>query len=280
MDPIVLFLLGGAALFFIAKSKGESKPTPGPGPGLPTPPSSNKCPYGGDKPIESLPDELRQPVLAALTVESDPNELETFAKAMDELCQPTAAGALRKKAALLRGAGVPPGGLPNVSVPSVEGTSPNPPTGVIVPPSSGPGLRNITPENVGAPPSPKSGFQSWPTQQWWTGPLKAGEMPWTFAKDVTGDGRRYIELIAANPEKKTVGDPANPFTTGFSFVSFKIGERVRIPRTWNIFIDQTGHYEDGVGKPLPVETGMPSLPNPIPGLSPAPGGLGGGGFPI
>lgn len=126
-------------------------------------------------------------------------------------------------------------------VPSVE-TTPEPTPGTYVPPVA-PGAENASPEidPKKVPTSisvPKKGYRSSPDTQWWYGPLKPGQSPWSVATYVTGEGKRYPELMPANPEKATVGKPGQP---GYTFASFKIGERIRVPKSWNKYIDQLGN---------------------------------------
>ena len=122
-------------------------------------------------------------------------------------------------------------------------------------PDAAPGLPNVTAEKApkSEPSPPKVGIRTWANTQWWSGPLRAGESPWSLAKWVTGDGRRYPELMPANPEKATVGKPGS---AGYTFASFKIGERVRLPKGWNIYISQQGHA-DGKGTILPRDPDEP-----------------------
>lgn len=199
--------------------------------------------------------------MTALTLTSDPVVLESTALAFDAQCQPTAAKALRSKASELKTLGVPNGYNPDLdtlpTVPGVE-TTPKPETPADVPVETKPGILNVSgplpaPAPDGTLKTPKAGFRSLATDQWWSGPLVKGDTPWELAKWVTGDGKRYVDLIAANsPPKKTVGDPARPFQTGYSFISYKVGERVRIPRAWNAKIDKTGHF-NGSGADYPID---------------------------
>lgn len=242
MELLVIAAVIGGIVYFSKNKSGSVTP------------AGKECPYGGDKPIEELPEGIRNSIVAAIVMESDPKELRSFAEQLEKLCQPTAANALRTKAAELEKLGVPAGFDPNTVVTfPIPGLDSSPePTGT-VPSAPAPGLPNITAETGTGKMSGKPGYASSPTTQWWTGPFATGDSPWDLARKITADGRRYVELMAANPEKKTVGDPARPFATGYSFVSFKIGERIRVPRTWNIYIDQNGHFDDYVGKPLPVD---------------------------
>jgi hypothetical protein len=136
-------------------------------------------------------------------------------------------------------------------VPGIEGT-PEPPPNVVVPPVV-PGIDLPTPEipqDKSAPPPdvPKADCRSNPDTQWWTLPVKAGESPWSITQAWIGDGKRYPELIAANPEKATVGTKGN---ADYTFASLKVGERLRVPKTWNVYVDKTGRT-DGKGKIWPV----------------------------
>jgi hypothetical protein len=49
-----------------------------------------------------------------------------------------------------------------------------------------------------------------------------------------------MDLIASNPEKSTVGDRLNPWSSGYNFASLVPGEAVRLPASWNPFIDEQG----------------------------------------
>lgn len=124
-------------------------------------------------------------------------------------------------------------------IPDIE-TSPDPDYPVDIPIPGVPAV-SVEQKPKTKPDAPQKGIRSWAITQWWSNPLKAGQSPWSLAKEITGDGRRYPELMPANPEKATVGKPGS---SGYTFVSFKIGERVRIPKGWNIYIDQTGHYDE------------------------------------
>lgn len=133
-------------------------------------------------------------------------------------------------------------------VPGAE-TTPEPAPGTYVP-TGAPGAENATPEIDPKKPlgglstAPKKGYRSPDHWQWWHGPLKPGQSPWSITQYLTGDGRRYPELMPANPEKATVGKPGTP---GYTFATFKIGERIRIPKTWNKYIDQLGNADQKGG---------------------------------
>lgn len=246
-----------------------------------------ECIYGDDKPVEKLPQGVRNAVIAALTVETDPKELENFAVQLEKICQPTAAKALRAKKTLLeqkiKAANLPVGTdlgtLPPLSYPEILGGTPMPP--VVLSPSTGLPIPNdpppsdafekLTAEPIGAPLTPKADCQSLPTTQWWTGPYN-GKCTITaaakcglfyLAEAITGNGLKYVEIIQANPEKFSIGDPSNPMLTGYSFAAgIADGERLRIPKSWNPMIDQTGESSGG----SVYEFCMPELSGPFPTL--------------
>jgi hypothetical protein len=89
-----------------------------------------------------------------------------------------------------------------------------------------------------------------PSYQWrWT--VVTGDNPSLIAKKITGDDRRYVELIAANPSKPTKGDPSSPYSTGYNFASLTTGEKLYVPKAWNVYIASDGSGYTG-GTPLPA----------------------------
>ena len=261
-----------------ARAADDVAPPAGPPPAPPPPSTTDgKCLLPEQTDLSNLPDDpFWNAYRYALLMDSDPKSLREFAASCEALCQPTAAKAIADKAAALTKAGVPDGYSPSGATPSA-GTFAVPglpvpiaiptgydPTGAWTLPGGGeisdsypfpiPGVEDSPepkfPVPVTAPgvptaeqaptmePKPgKPGVRTWATTQWWDSGLDAGESPWSLAKRITGDGRRYPELMPANPEKATVGVPGSP---SYTFVSFKIGERIRIPKGWNVYIDQTG----------------------------------------
>ncbi len=273
IEFLIPALIGGAFIYLATRDASKASAAPAlpakPGDTPPPDPAPKECPYGEDKPVEKLPEDIKNAVIGALTVENDPKELEAMAKTMDSLCQPTSAKAIRaKKTAIetaLANGGLPTNKSPDLTtfpIPGVIGNTPVPtipdftdPSGNVFdnsPPTTS-DFTLLAPERLGAayPGSEKEGCRSLATTQWWSGPYNKGSMgsgyggPFYLAEAITGNGLRYVELIAANPEKKTVGDPTNPMLTGYSFVSLADGERVRIPMLWNQYIDQTGEYSGG-----------------------------------
>jgi hypothetical protein len=88
--------------------------------------------------------------------------------------------------------------------------------------------------------------------------VEAGDSPIRITVKLLGPGtdRRYVELIAANPQKRTVGSPLNPFsgTPQYNFASLLAGEKLNVPLTWSV----------------KVPTALPPLPLPAPTPAPAP----------
>lgn len=260
--------LGIAVIYALTRDSKAATPALPP-PKDPTLPEKKECPYGEDKPVEKLPEDIKNAVIGALTVENDPKELEAMAKTMDTLCQPTSAKAIRAKKdaieAVLSKAGLPTTESPDAvsfPIPGVVGTTPMPDIPIAVDaagntfdnkPAPTDSFELLSAEPIGSlPPGvAKENCRSLPTTQWWSGPYNKTSVasgyggPFYLAEAITGNGLRYVELIMANPEKKTVGDPMNPMLTGYSFVSLAEGERVRIPATWNQNIDQIGEYSGG-----------------------------------
>lgn len=95
------------------------------------------------------------------------------------------------------------------------------------------------------------GKRSNPLYQWLY-PIPAGHTgPAQLAKRVTGDERRYKELFAANPTKAiVVTDKTNFF--GTNFATWNAGERIRLPKTWNQFVDEAGNINKPDGTPFPA----------------------------
>ncbi len=217
-------------------------PTPPPNvfPPIPIPPSPQQPPapqppgvpapiipplLGGIDP--GMPPEMQKAVVGALTTEGDPAKLEGFASAIQAQF-PIAAGLLMAKAQALRLVR-PPGVTPPAPVPVPP--SPLPPVvPQLIPP--------IAPPIVPPAPVATSG----------TYVVKAGDFPIKIAQKLTGDGNRWHELIAANPEKKTRPDGA--FATLFP------GEILKLPASW---------AKPG---PAPLPAPLPSPPIPFPPVVP------------
>lgn len=119
---------------------------------------------------------------------------------------------------------------------------------------------NGTPSSMDGGP-PVAGVASNPNFQWLHS-VQAGQSPAAIAAlyfGPTAPPQRWVELIQANPIEyysgRTLGskgDPANPVTSGYNFASLMPGDTLRVPKTWNRWIDQEGTRR---GNPLP-------FPNP------------------
>jgi hypothetical protein len=97
--------------------------------------------------------------------------------------------------------------------------------------------------------TPRAGIASAPDKLW-TYVVREGDSPSSIALLVVGNDRRFLELIDANPELPTVGNRANPWSSGFNFASLGPGDILRLPAEWNTFIDQLGNFAGKAG-PFP-----------------------------
>jgi hypothetical protein len=104
-------------------------------------------------------------------------------------------------------------------------------------------------------------FATDPAYQWkWT--VVAGDNASRIAKQITGDDRRYPELIASNPSKATVGSSSSPYSTGYNFKTLSVGEQLLLPKAWNVYIASDGSGYTG-GTPLPAGAApVPYVPPP------------------
>jgi nucleoid-associated protein YgaU len=135
-----------------------------------------------------MPPEMQRAIMGAIGTETDPEKLEGFAGAIAAQ-YPVGASALMAKMQELR-LGLGPGPRTPVS-PSSSATPGSPPAAV-------------------ADGSYK---------------VAAGDFPIRIAAKVTGDGNRWPELVAANPQKKTGADG--------NFASLQPGEVLRLPESWS-----------------------------------------------
>ncbi len=147
----------------------------------------------------NMPPEMQKAVAGALTTESDPAKLEGFASAIQGQ-YPIAAGLLNAKAQALRFAQLPH----SLPVP----VSPSPPVPVSPRPQVPSGGGGITP-------FPASG----------TYVVASGDYPIKITQKFTGNGNRWKELIAANPDKPTRADGA--------WTTLMPGEVIKLPQAWN-----------------------------------------------
>ena len=170
------------------------QPAPAPVPIPPPSPAPSPSPLlGGLDP--GMPLEMQKAVVGALTTETDPAKLEGFASAIQGQ-YPIAAGLLMAKAEALR---------------LVHPPVPGPP--IPIPPVP------ISPVPVPVPPIPPAPV---PTSGTYT--VISGDYPIKIAQKLTGDGSRWRQLVAANPQKKLAADG--------NFATLLPGEVLKLPASW------------------------------------------------
>jgi len=100
-----------------------------------------------------------------------------------------------------------------------------------------------------------------------------GDGPIKIAQKVVGDGRRWRELVAANPTKatkKTGPDAGN-------FVSLRVGERLNLPKAWETAVEKGVTPGGVVVQPVVVPANPVIVPAPVeqadttPNIAPSPG---------
>lgn len=152
----------------------------------------------------NMPPEMQKAVAGALTTEIDPAKLEGFASAI-QAQYPIASGLLMAKAQALRFAQLPHAlPIPLAVVP----VSPSPQVPVSPRPQVPSGGSGITP-------FPASG----------TYVVISGDYPIKITQKFSGNGNRWKELIAANPDKPTRADGA--------WTTLMPGEIIKLPQAWN-----------------------------------------------
>lgn len=78
----------------------------------------------------------------------------------------------------------------------------------------------------------------------WCVEVVAGDTAGSIAKAITGDARRYLELLAANPTIPRKVDPATN-EVNFDWPKDCTGLRLLLPFSWNPWMDQTGKRRGG-----------------------------------
>ena len=169
----------------------------------------------------NMPPEVQKAVMGALTTESDPAKLEGFASAIQGQ-YPIASGLLKAKAEALR---------LMQNVPTVPPFTP-----IVAPPSPQPA------------PSP-----AFATNGTYT--VLSGDFPIKIAQKLTGNGNRWHELIAANPQKKTGADG--------NFVTLLPGEILRLPASWPGAMPAPAPIAIPSLPPTALPSGQPSLQLPL-----------------
>lgn len=103
--------------------------------------------------------------------------------------------------------------------------------------------------------------------------VEAGDGPIRIAQKVVGDGRRWRELVAANPSKPTKksGPDAG------NFVSLRVGERLNLPKSWESTVEKGVTGGGAVVQPVVVPPSPVIVPAPVeqadttPNIAPSPG---------
>lgn len=137
------------------------------------------------------------------------------------------------------------------------------PAGPALPPAACATLTTC-PVNIGSPSptnsAPVAGRASALNYRWCV-EVKDGDTAGKIAKAVTGDARRYLELLAANPDIKRVTDSVTG-EINFSWPKDCTGLRLTFPLSWTPWMDQTGKPRGNV-VPFPPFDIMPPY-EPIP----------------
>ena len=149
---------------------------------------------------------ILQAAMKAYAEETDPVSLEGFAESI-RAKYPTAAILLVGRAHEFRAAAQIPTDAANAPHAPVAAVSPAPPA------AEPPGAVASTPAATAPPPVKLATYV-----------VQAGDSPSAIAERFTHDGKRWPELVAANPGKPTAHDG--------SFASMRQGETLTLPSTW------------------------------------------------
>jgi nucleoid-associated protein YgaU len=190
----------------------ESHPSPSPSashpPPLPAGETTEAAHPGAAAGTPDLGDAalILQAAMKAYAEETDPVSLEGFAESI-RAKYPTAAILLVGRAHDFRAAAQPPTDAANVPhVPAAAGSPARPA-------AEPPGGVASTPAATAPPPVKLATYV-----------VQAGDSPSAIAERFTHDGKRWPELVAANPGKPTAHDG--------SFASMHQGETLTLPSTW------------------------------------------------
>jgi hypothetical protein len=88
----------------------------------------------------------------------------------------------------------------------------------------------------------------------WMYIVKKNESPGSIAQAVTGDPKRYIELLSANSSRRmTSYRKGTTVEVNFAKDQFCEGDRLYVPKSWNPWIDEVGDFagENGRTRPYP-----------------------------
>jgi hypothetical protein len=89
--------------------------------------------------------------------------------------------------------------------------------------------------------APRTGVASNPLHQWCY-VVQPGDTAGNIALRFVGTRERFVELLVANPSKPQITDPE------VNFATLCKGERLFIPKSWNLWIDEAGNRRGG---PIP-----------------------------
>lgn len=124
------------------------------------------------------------------------------------------------------------------------------------------GARDVCPTNINttSPTNepPKAGVASALDYQWCV-VVQEKDTAGMIAKRVTGDARRYLELLASNPKKPRKIDPATGEINFQEICTKPTPERLVFPGSWAPWIDQLGTPR-GELTPFPPYDKMPPYP--------------------
>jgi hypothetical protein len=105
----------------------------------------------------------------------------------------------------------------------------------------------------------------------WCHTVRRGDTAGSLAETITSDRRRYLELVAANPQ---YGVATRKTASGGSEINFRDepqpGDKLKLPKSWNPWIDQNGEPRRIATPFQPFDT-MPPYPvvlDLLPGLLP------------
>lgn len=126
--------------------------------------------------------------------------------------------------------------------------------------TSASGIYSTDPAHSPSGPSrtPSAGVQSYPDHHWSYTVRSANESAGSIAEMILGADQawRYVELLVANPQKPVRGSRVVPEGSDdeLNFVSLAVGEKLRLPRSWNGWIDEVGNPR-GRSEPWPAPKG-------------------------
>ncbi len=81
----------------------------------------------------------------------------------------------------------------------------------------------------------------------WIYTVKKGETPGSIAKEITGDARRYVEILSANSDRRMVtyrvgSGSSSRVEVNFAASDFCAGDDIYVPKSMNPWIDEAGNF--------------------------------------